>query len=141
MWMREALDMLYVENTELCSSYRLDVIPEALNPPRQPVDEMVALMVVNVGGASLLIRFVAREHVEGTDHHRVGHRHNGAFLPPPGRQAMIQGRHVRALGQRGRMRQWRQPSPQGPVPFPGFSRALCASTFVVPWRAPLQTAK
>ncbi|SRR5882724_5978132 len=89
----------YVENTELRGTDRFEshTIPQPLNPLREPVDEMFPAAFVNIGGSSLMIGFVARKHVEGTDHDRVGHSHDGAFLTPARGQALIQGRHIGIL--------------------------------------------
>jgi hypothetical protein len=48
------------------------MIAESFNPPRELVDEMCSPMVVKVIGPQLSRGFVAGEHMEGTDHDRVG---------------------------------------------------------------------
>ena len=65
------------------------MISESLNPPGEPIDKMAALTFIEVIGSQLPIRFVAGEHVEGTDHHRVGHRHDGPLLAAPGSQPLL----------------------------------------------------
>ena len=56
-------------------------------------------MFVNVGGASPLLRFVAREPLDGTDHDRRGPGHEGPLRSPPRGQALKQG--CRGLGRGG----------------------------------------
>jgi hypothetical protein len=46
-------------------------------------------MVIKVMGPQLPIRLAVGEHMEGTDHDRVSHRNDGAFLPATGGQAVI----------------------------------------------------
>jgi hypothetical protein len=78
---------------------------------------MLALLVVTVGGASCLIRFMAREPMEGTDHDRGGHGPAGTCLPPACRQPVRHGRPGGALGQCGGLGQWLQPGPSSaPAP-------------------------
>ena len=88
-------------------------------------------MFVKVVGASLLIRFVAREQLDGTDHDRMGPGHDGAFRSPAERPGADTG--PRGLGLWcGR--------PRGPVASSrcagrgclcGSARALFAGAFVV----------
>jgi hypothetical protein len=91
-------------------------------------------LLVKVVAPKLLVGFMAREHVEGTDHHRVGHRDDGPFLPPPRRQALVEGREAgpfrtcRGMGQLGQRR------PQDAIPFAGLPRALFPGTFVIAGR-------
>ena len=58
-------------------------------------------MFVNVGGASPLIRFVAREPLDGTDHDRRGPGHEGRLRSPPRGQALRQGCAVWVVGAGG----------------------------------------
>ena len=62
-----------------------------------------------------MIRFIAGEHIEGTDHDRVRYGHNGAFLFPGARASrIIQGRQVGPLGQRGGRRRIASDRSAGP---------------------------
>jgi hypothetical protein len=124
----------YVENTALGSWdwVEADAIAQVLQTPCEAIDQRLPLMVITVGGSSRMLGFVAGEPVEGTDHDRVRHGHEGAFLAPARGQPMIQGRQGGSRGQRRRRRQWRQTGPQSPMACPGLAGALCAGTFVVP---------
>lgn len=83
--------MLPLKITELCrwDGFSMNAIPQVFNPPREPIDGVMAPLGIEVMGPSILIRFLAREHVKGTKDHRVRDRHNGPFLPPAGGQTVI----------------------------------------------------
>jgi hypothetical protein len=68
----------------------MDSIPESPNPLGQPIDRRVP-PCIDVAHSHLVIRFLAREHVQGTNHDGVGHRHDRTLLAPTRRQASIQG--------------------------------------------------
>jgi hypothetical protein len=85
-----------------------DAIAQVLQPPGEAIDEMLPLLVIDRAGASRMIRFVAGEPGERTDHDRVRHGPEGAFLAPARGQSRRPGRHGGPLRQRGRLRQWRQ---------------------------------
>ena len=44
----------------------MDAIPQVFNPPREPIDGVMAPLGIEVMGPSILIRFLAREPVKGT---------------------------------------------------------------------------
>ena len=72
----------------------------------------------------------------GTDGHRMRDGDHGPFLPPAGRQAVVQGRPVGPLGARRGMGQLREDRPQGLLPRPNPARAWLARTRLVAWRHP-----
>jgi hypothetical protein len=77
----------FIENEMLrrLHGYEQDMIPSALTPSGLVVEEMVASLLVNIIGPQLMVWFMAGEPMEGTGHHRVGHRDDGPFSPAPGR--------------------------------------------------------
>jgi len=69
----------------------MNTIAESLNPLGQPIHRRVPPPFVEVVCSQLVIRFLACEHMQDTDHDGVGHRHDRTLLAPPGRQTPIQG--------------------------------------------------
>src|SRR5262249_30324421 len=123
----------YSENKELRGSDRFEghAIPQPLNPPCELVDEMFAPTFVKVMDPQLPIGFMAREHMEGTDHDRMGDGDDGSFLPPTGGQTLIQGRQIGPLGAGCRMGQLGQACAQGLVAGAGLPRAFLAGTLII----------
>jgi hypothetical protein len=74
------------------------MISKPLTPPGEPIDKVGALICIDVMGPQLPRGFVAGVPVERTDHHRVGHRHDGSLVPTPGSQPLIEGREGGPLG-------------------------------------------
>jgi hypothetical protein len=72
-----------------------------LNPASQAVNETVTPWFIKIIGPQLTIRFMTGEHVKRTDDNRMGHGHDGPFLPPPGSQALVQGGQIRSLASGG----------------------------------------
>ena len=72
--------------------FKVYPIAEPLTPLGQPIDRIMPPPFVEVVRAQLVIRFLAREHVQDTDHDGVGHCHDRTVLPPTRRQASIHGR-------------------------------------------------
>jgi hypothetical protein len=101
----------------------MDAIPQAFNPPCEPVDEVVPTLFVKVVGSQFLIGFMAGEHMEGAHDNGMRHGHDGALLASAGCQALIQGRQVGPLGAGGGMGQLRQPGPQDAIPLARLPRA------------------
>jgi hypothetical protein len=64
--------------------YEQDMMPSALTPSGPVVEEMVASLLVNIIGPQLMVWFMEGEPMEGTGHHRVGHRDDGPVSPAPG---------------------------------------------------------
>lgn len=71
--------------------FEVDPIAEPLNPLGEPIDRIMPPSFVNVAHSQLVIRFMAREYVQDTDHHGVGDRHDGALLTPTRREVSIRG--------------------------------------------------
>jgi hypothetical protein len=112
-----------------------------LQTPWATIDKMLPLLCIIVGGASLMIRFVAGESMAGTDHDRVCHGHDGACLAPARGQALIQGRRGGPLGPGRRLRQRRQPGPQSPMALLGLAGAWCAGLSSCPGATPLHASR
>jgi hypothetical protein len=76
----------FIENEMLRRrhGYEQDMITSALTPSGPVVEEMVASLLVNIIGPQLMVWFRVGEPMEGTDHHRVGHRDDGPVSPAPG---------------------------------------------------------
>jgi hypothetical protein len=76
----------FIENERLRRrhGYEQDMIPSALTPSGPVVEEMVASLIVNIIGPQLMVWFMEGEPMEGTGHHRVGHRDDGPVSPAPG---------------------------------------------------------
>lgn len=91
-----ALSLDYPEQKERCRGHRLQAHPlsQALDAPRQPVDQVVASMFVEVVGPQFPIRFGPGEHMEGADNDGVGHRENRPLFAPAGGQALLEGRPI-----------------------------------------------
>jgi hypothetical protein len=98
----------------------MEAISPVFNPPCEPIDEVMPPLGIEVMGHEILRGFLAREHAKGTDNHRVRDGDDGPFLPPSGRQAVIQGRQVRPLGARRGVGQLREDRPEGLVPRRGM---------------------
>jgi hypothetical protein len=65
------------------------MIPKALNPSGQVVDEMVAPLLIKIVGPQFTVGFMAGEHMEGTDDDRMGDSHDLPRGPRP--EQMIRG--------------------------------------------------
>jgi hypothetical protein len=74
---------------------------------------------------------MARAHLEGTDPDRMGDGDDGAFRPPTGGQARIQGRPRGPLGAGGSMGQRGQAWAPGLVAGAGLPRAVRAGTLIM----------
>jgi hypothetical protein len=109
----------------------MDVIPEALKPSGQTTDEVVAPLFTKIVGPQFTIRFVAREHMEGTDHDCMSHGHDRLPSPPTGSEALIQGRQIAPLGAGRRMGHLGQPGSEDTVAFARLPRPLFAGALVV----------
>jgi hypothetical protein len=67
------------------------MIPKALHPSGPVVDEIVVPWLSNIGGREHTGGVMAGAPMEGPDHDRIGHSHDGAFFPPARGQAVIHG--------------------------------------------------
>lgn len=65
------------------------MIPKALNPSGQMVDEIVAPLLIKIVGPQFMIWFMVGEPMEGTDDDGMGDGHDRPFSPPMGSQALI----------------------------------------------------
>jgi hypothetical protein len=105
-----------LENFSRCRCrhrFKLHTIPQAFNPPGEPIDGKLPPPFVKILGPQFTILFIAREHVKDTTHHGVRHGNDGPFLPPADGEALIEGRQIRVLGGSvaklpfgGRIRKW-----------------------------------
>jgi hypothetical protein len=106
------------------------MIARVFQAPCQPMYQLMTPLLVNIVASERLVGFMTREPMEGTDHHRVGHRDDGPFLPPSGRQALIEGREVGPFRAYRRMRQLGQRRAQDAIAFAGLPQPLFPRTFV-----------
>jgi hypothetical protein len=114
----------------------MDAIAQVLNPLGQAVDEMITPSFIKIIGPQLARRFMTGARVKRTDDNRMGHGHDGPFLPPAGSQALVRGGQIRSLGPGGGMGDLGQARAQGAMALAGLARPLFAGTLVIPWGHP-----
>ena len=103
--------------------------PHVFHPPREPIDAVMPPRGIEGMGPYLLRRGLAGESVQGTDPHRVRHGDHGAWLPPAGRPAGVQGRQdVPGCAPR------RGPAAGGPSAGAGAPAESGPSVACPPWR-------
>ena len=102
--------------------FEAHAIAQALQPPGEPVYEVLAPLFVKVVRSQLVIPSMAGEHVERPHDGRMCDGQDGAFFPSTGGQALIQGRQVGSFGPGGGMGHLRQACTQGAIALAGLPR-------------------
>ena len=78
--------------------FQVDAIAQVFDPAHEAIHRSVPAMFVEIVGTPFVIRCLAHQPMEGTDHHGMGYSHNRPFLPMAGCQALIEGGQVCPFG-------------------------------------------
>src|SRR5437879_1699258 len=72
-----------------CHWFQMHPIPQAFNPPGEPIDGELPPPFVEIIGSQFTVHFIAGEHVKNTTHNGVRHGNDGPLLPPADGEALI----------------------------------------------------
>src|SRR5262245_9694756 len=96
-----------------CHWFQMPMIPQAFNPPGEPIDRARPPPFVTIIGPEFTVSCMAGEPVKDTPQNGVRHGHGGSLLPTADGEALIEGRKRRVLGPHSSMGELGQDRPEG----------------------------